>query len=294
MDRSAEHLKGVVLVTMAAVVWSSAGIFMRLLALDLWTMQAWRSVFGALSMLVLLLVQHGSRAPSVVRAVGWPGLAAVPAAAISMFCFVAAMKYTTVANVLVVYATIPFVAAGIAFVWIGERITRRTAIASGVALLGIAVMLGTATRPGDLAGNAIALVMTVTFAVLVVMARRYPGLSMLPTNAMGAALCALVCFPFAEPGVPSARDLAIVAAFGATTMGVAYCLYMAGGRLIPASETGLIGLIDVVLAPLWVWLLFAESPGLPAVLGGVLVLGAVVWYLAGPRPVRSATTAASG
>ena len=77
-------------------------------------------------------------------------------------------------------------------------------------------------------------------------------------------------------------------------MGVAYCLYMAGGRLIPASETGLIGLIDVVLAPLWVWLLFAESPGLPAVLGGVLVLGAVVWYLAGPRPVRSATTAASG
>jgi drug/metabolite transporter (DMT)-like permease len=294
MDHRRDHLKGVILVTMAAIVWSSAGIFMRLLDLDLWTMQAWRSVFGALSMVVLLTLQYGARAPAVVRAVGWPGVAAVLPAAVSMFAFVAAMKYTTVANVMVVYATIPFVAAAIAFVWIREKISRRTAIASAVALLGIAVMGGTATRPGDLIGNAIALVMTVTFAILVVMARRYRGLSMLPTNAMAAALCAIVCFPLAAEGVPPARDLAILAAFGAMTMGLAYFLYMAGGRLIPASETGLIGLIDVVLAPLWVYLLFAEDPGLPAVIGGGLVLGAVVWYLAGPRPVRSATTAASG
>jgi drug/metabolite transporter (DMT)-like permease len=294
MQHRSDHLRGVVLVTMAAIVWSSAGIFMRLLDLDLWTIQAWRSVFGALSMVLLLVAQYGARTPDAIRAVGWPGLAAVLPAAISMFAFVAAMKYTTVANVMVVYATIPFVAAAIAFVWIGEKITRRTAIASAVALLGIAVMGGTATRPGDLIGNAIALLMTVTFAVLVVMARRYPRLSMLPTNAMAAALCAVLCFPLAAAGVPPARDLAILAAFGAMTMGLAYFLYMAGGRLIPASETGLIGLIDVVLAPLWVYLLFAEDPGLPAVVGGALVLGAVVWYLLGPRPVRSATTAASG
>ena len=296
VERSSEHLRGVALVTAATVLWSTAAVYVRLLALDVWTVQAWRSLFGALSLFVVIAARHGRDTPRAFVSIGWKGLAVVPASAISMGAYVAALRLTTVANVMVVYATAPLIAAAVAYCWIGERITRRTVIASLVALAGIAVMAGNATRAGDIAGNALSFVMTLCFAVLLVMARRYPDLAMAPINALGAALVAAVCWPLMPRGVPSAGELAILALFGATTMGLAYLLVLTGGRRIPSSEAALIGLLDVVLGPFWVWFLFGERPGTAAVIGGGLVLGALVWYLAGGRSggARSSTTAASG
>jgi drug/metabolite transporter (DMT)-like permease len=189
------------------------------------------------------------------------------------------LKFTTVANVLVVYATVPFVAAAVAYLWIGEKLGRRTLIASAVALVGISVMAGAATRPADIAGGALSLLMTATFAVLLVMARRYPSLAMAPINALAALLCAIFCWPLVPSGMPTLTELLILAVFGATTTGLAYLLFLTGGRLIPSSEAGLIGLLDVVLGPLWVWLAFGEEPGVPALIGGGLVLAALLWYL---------------
>lgn len=279
MDRRGDRFWGFVLVTGAAVLWSTAGLFVRLLDLDNWTMQAWRSLFGALSLLAIILGQHGRRTPQAFRSIGWPGLAAVPISAISMFTYVAALKLTTVANVMIVYATVPFIAAAVAFLWIGERSRRRTVIASAIALVGIGIMVGSSTRGGDLAGDALSLLMTVTFAVLLVMARRYPSLSMAPINALGAALCALLCWPLMPSGTVTIGELLIMAAFGTVTMGLSYLLFLTGGRRIPSGEAGLIGLLDVVLGPLWVWLAFGETPSRAAFIGGGLVLGAVIWFL---------------
>jgi drug/metabolite transporter (DMT)-like permease len=203
-----------------------------------------------------------------------------------MVCYVAALELTTVANVMIVYATVPFVAAGVAFVWSGERIEQRTLIASAVALIGIAVMAGSATRPGDLAGNALSLLMTASFAVLLVMARRYPNLAMAPINALGALLSALICWPLMPGVLPSPSDLLVLALFGITTTGLAYLLFLTGGRYIPSSEAGLIGLLDVILGPLWVWLAFSEDPGTAAIVGGAIVLSSLLWYMSGrSRPV---------
>ena len=261
------------------MLWSTAGLFVRLLDLDNWTIQAWRSLFGALSLLATVLLQHGRRTPQAFRSIGLAGLAAVPIASISMFTYVWALKLTTVANVMIVYATVPFIAAAVAFVWNGERSSRRTMIASALALLGIGVMVGSSTRAGDLAGDALTLLMTLTFAILLVMARRYPSLSMAPINALGAALCAVLFWPL-MPGVGvTTRELVILAAFGTATMGLSYLLFLTGGRRIPSGEAGLIGLLEVVLGPLWVWIGFDEVPSRAAIIGGSLVLGAVVWYL---------------
>jgi len=270
---------GIALVAGATVLWSTAGLYVRLLDFDVWTIQAWRSLFAALSLFALVVADKGRQAPRAVWAIGWPGLAAVPISAVSMICYVAALKLTTVANVMIVYATVPFVAAGVSFLWLGERIRRRILIASAVALAGIMIMAGSATRPNDIAGDAISLLMTVTFAVLLVMGRRYPSLAMAPINALAAALCAIVCWPLMSGGVPAPGDLLILAVFGATTTGLAYLLFLTGARHIPSSEAGLIGLLDVVLGPLWVWLGFGEEPGLLAMIGGGVVLAAVLWYL---------------
>jgi len=272
---------GVALVTSAAVLWSTGGLFVRLLGLDVWTMLTWRSLFAALSLVLVVIIQHGRNSMRAVGAIGWPGLIAVPIAGISMVSYVVALKLTTVANVMIIYATVPFVAAGIAFVWIGERSKSRVLLASAIALAGIVIVAGSTSRLQDIAGNAIAFLMTLTFGVQLAMARRYPWLEMAVVNAFAAALCAIACWPLTAVGIPDLYHLIILALFGITTTAFAYLLFLMGGRHIPSGEAGLIGLLDVVLGPFWVWLAFGEQPGRAAFVGGSLVLASVFWYLSG-------------
>jgi drug/metabolite transporter (DMT)-like permease len=273
---------GVTLVALAGVLWSTGGLFVRALeSLDLWTMVVWRSVFAAITLAVVIVVLNRSRSFAVLRGLGRPGLIAIPIALVSMTSFVVAVWLTTVANVMIVYATVPFIASGIGFVWNGERPSRRMLVAAAVAFLGVAIMAGAAASLDDLLGCAVALLMTVTFATQLVMARRYPTLAMAPVNGAGAALCAVVFFPFAAAQIPDTQQLGILLAFGIATTAGAYVLFLIGGRYIPSGEAGLVGMLDVVLAPLWVWLLFSEQPGSAALIGGVIVLSAVLWYLIG-------------
>jgi drug/metabolite transporter (DMT)-like permease len=122
--------------------------------------------------------------------------------------------------------------------------------------------------------------MTAAFGMMIVVQRRHPGMSMTAINAMGAVVTALVGFSFspAHPGV-TAYDLCVLAAFGATTLCIAFLLFMEGAKHIPPAEAGLIAMLDVVLGPLWVFLAFGEQPGPMAIVGGTLVLGALVWRL---------------
>ena len=271
---------GIALVAAASVFWSTAGIFVRLLDdLDLWTMLVWRSLFSALFLLLLVAFHHGRKTLSAFPALGVPGAIAVPISALSMVAFVAAMKLTTVANVMTVYATVPFVAAGIAFLWHGERFSKSGLVSSLIALLGIVIVVGGALRPQDVIGNALAFLMTVTFAVVLVMARRYPALDMAPVNTLASALAALTCLPLAAPTLPSLHELVTLAIFGLMTTALAYLLFLTGGRYIPSGEAGLLALLDVVLGPFWVWLLFAEAPSRSALFGGGIVLASVFWYL---------------
>jgi len=196
-----------------------------------------------------------------------------------MYGYIGALKLTTVANVLAIYATVPFVAAAIAYVWLKEKISRRVLIASMIAFVGVLIVAGFGARPQDIAGNALAFLMTLTFSILLVAARRYPALRLAPVNALGSGFCVLLCLPLMSHAIPSLQEILVLAVFGSTTSGIAYLLFMTGGRYIPSSEAGLIGLLDVVLGPLWVWLAFSETPTLSTIIGGVIILISVFWYL---------------
>ena len=284
-----ERRLGVFLVLIAAFLWSLAGLFTRVIALDVWTLLFWRAVFGGGLMFVYLVVEHRSRCFAVFGRLGALGWSAAGICAIAMVAYVAALKLTSVANVLVIYATTPFFAAGIAFAWTGERPSRRALIASAVSLAGVAIMVSGSARSGKLLGDVLALVMTSFFAFSIVMARRDPNFSMTPVNVLASLLCALACWPLSQAGLPGAQDLLLVALFGFCTIGGAFVLYMAGAKRLPAAETGLIGLIDTLLGPLWVWLAFSETPSLAALIGGAVMLGAVAWYMAGELRAAPAT-----
>lgn len=274
-----KQLYGALLVGASTVLWSTAGFFVRLIDLDVWTMVAWRSLLAFVTLLIVAIVVRGRRAFSLRQNFGWPGAVYTPIAAVSMISYIAALKLTTVANVMVIYATVPFAAAGVAYLMMRERVDRHVMIASCVAFLGVVVMAGFTTGAADIAGIAVALLMTITFATTVVMARRWPSLDLTLVTALSSALCGAACFTLASSAVPSPQQLMLLFLFSLATQSLSYVLFLIGGRYIPAAEAGLVALLDVVLGPLWVWVAFAEQPSAAALVGGAMTISAVALYL---------------
>lgn len=269
---------GILMVLAAGFIYSTAGLFTHALPLEAWTILAWRAVFGTGFMLAWMAAER-PRGLKAALAIGWGGLVLAVPTALCSVCYIFALKLTTVADVTVVYATLPFVTAAVAWAWTGEAPQRRLLVASLAALGGVAVMvaggLGDGTR---LAGMALALAMNVGMAVILVNARRNARTSN-AVYTLGTALSAVIGFAMArEPGVTGAQ-LALLVPFGLLTIGFAMALYMAGARRIAPAEVGLISMLDVASGPALVWLAFGERPGLPTLGGGALVVAALLWHL---------------
>jgi len=109
-----------------------------------------------------------------------------------------------------------------------------------------------------------------------VIVRRHPDVPMAPAAVLATALTALVALPLATPFEASGRDLTLLAFFGVAQFGVGFLLFMKGARLLPAAETSLIGMLETVLGPIWVWIVLGERPGDAALAGGALILGALL------------------
>ena len=279
-EKSARR-RGVLLVFLASVLWSLAGVFARLLAhLDVWTVMGWRALMGAASIAIVGLIEW--RIGRLVNPLGFGLLSPVVAllAMIAISAYAAAVMTTTIADVMVIYATLPFVAAAIGFIINDERVSARMLAASSMAVVGIVIMVGSGLGSGRLLGQALSMLMTLAFAGMIVLQRRRPGASVIVVNclgALGSGIFGLANSPL-EP--ISLHDFAILFVFGLTTIGLAFVLFMEGAKFIPSAEAGLISLLDVVLGPLWVFIAFGENPGLATMLGGAIVLGAAVWRMA--------------
>ena len=278
---TALHRRGVVLVFIATVMWSLAGLFARAVPdLDFGAILFARAGFGGLCGLALALldVRAGRLDLRGLRSPMTPVVVLLSSTAISGY--VAALLTTTVADVLVIYATLPFIAAGLAFVVIGERPSRRTMIAASVALIGVGVMVADGLGHGRILGQALSLFMTAGFAGLVVLQRRDPRLPVAPINAASALVSSAFGFLVAGSLNMTPFDIVDLFFFGVSTITVAFALFMEGAKFVPPAEASLIAMLDVVLGPLWVWLAFSERPSLATAIGGAFVLAAAIWRLA--------------
>lgn len=269
----------------AAALWSSSGYFSRLIHVDTWTMQFWRALSGGTFLFVMLAAETGWKAPRALFDIGRTGLLIVPCSALSMVCYIAALHLTTVAEVMIVYATQPFANAAVAWIFLREPMGRRTALAALVALCGVCLTIFggefSGANPYRAFGDGVALLMVLGFSAVFVGARGGRAQSMTAINSLAALLSALICLPLAAPMSASWPDIWMLIAFGSLTLGMGLMLLTAGTRLVPAGEAGLMTLLDVPLSPLWVWLAFGETPGNAALAGGLIVFGAVVWQVLG-------------
>jgi drug/metabolite transporter (DMT)-like permease len=233
------------------------------------------------------LWQERGRAIAAVRAIGWPGLAAAGLSALATLLFINAFRRTTVADVTIIYAAAPFVTAAIDRLWLGTRTGRSTLAASAVALIGVAVMMRAALSAGHLAGNLLALGMTLCMSLMMVIIRHHRAVPMLPAASLSALLSALATWPVAAPGSAGSAAIGWLLLFGITQFGLGLLLLTLGTRLVSAAEAALLGSLDAPLAPLWVWLAFDEVPPAMTCLGGVIVMAAVAGHLLLSRPAPS-------
>jgi drug/metabolite transporter (DMT)-like permease len=270
-----ERRRGQAYIVLAALAWSTAGLLQRELSMDTPAQVAGRALFALLALLGFVAVSSRGDLMGAFRSIGRAGLAFALATAIASGSFIVALNETTVANVLFLQALAPVAAAILAGVVLGETVTRRTWVAMILALGGVGVMIGGPSSEG-LRGQAIALLMTLAFAVAVVIARRHREISMAPATCLSQLIVLAVAFPLASPTQIGGADLGLLVLLGAGQMGLGLTFLTLGARLIPAAEVALITLLEIVLGPLWVWLAISEEPGTATLIGGVVVIAAVV------------------
>lgn len=287
LEESRRHRRGQIYVALAAVAWSTAGVLQRQLTLDTPTQVAGRAAFAGVALLAYVAVMERGRVVQAFRSVGLAGVAVALCVATASGSFISALNHTTVARVLFILAVAPVLAALLARVALGEPITRRTVQAMALALAGVTVMLG-APGEGNLAGDGLSFLAAFAFALMIVITRWRHDVSMAPATCLSQAILVVAFLPFASPREIGGEDVFWLAALGVGQIGLGFALLTVGARLIPAAQVGLITLLEVVLGPLWVWLALDERPSALTLVGGAIVIVAIVIQTRATPPPRPA------
>lgn len=274
-----QHRLGLALCAMAALAWSTSGLFVRIITADLMTMLFWRGLFSGSALLLLFFMIEGRKGLGILLGSRWPAYAVAGLSALAMITGIGSLRFTSVADAMVIYATAPFITAGLAYVVIHEKPSRSTLVAAAVALAGVAIMMWGSKWDGSLFGKALALTMTCCMAGFTTIMRRHRDVAMLPAMGVSGWVCAAFTWSFAQPLEVSAANLALIALFGVVQNAAGLALYTFGSRKVPAAEATLIASLEVPLTPFWVWLLLGELPPAQTILGGLIVLAALFGYI---------------
>jgi drug/metabolite transporter (DMT)-like permease len=279
--------RGQLAVALAAIVWSTAGVLQRQLSVGVATQVAGRAVFGAVAVAAYVAISERGRVLEACRSVGGAGVGFAACLAVASGAFIVALNHASVAQVLFIQSIAPVLAALLGRALLDEPVSARTAAAMAVAVLGVGVMVGS-PGGGSALGDALAVLMAVGFAVSIIIARHRRDVSMAPATGLAQLMLVVVAAPFAIAahqgvGVPEVLWLAV---FGAGQIGLGLILLTIGARLIPAAQVALISLLEVVLGPLWVWLAVGETPGAATLIGGAIVVAAVVLQARDPAASR--------
>jgi drug/metabolite transporter (DMT)-like permease len=291
MRTPAEHRKGIVMMVGATLCWATAGILVRNMEVtDGWKITFWRSSIMTVFLLVVLSFQHGTRLLHRIHAMGWPGVISGLLFAGMMICFILALSLTTVANTLVVGSISPFVAALCGHLFLGEKVAPRTWIAMIAAIGGIVMMFFDGLTGSGWAGNLIALCIPLGFGANVVILRKYrAAVDMVPSVLLAGIFSMLIALPLALPLSVSTADLALLSVMGIVQLGVGLLLMMVAVRYLASAEIGLLSILEIIFGTLSVWILIGERPTRAALIGGAIVIGALVAnHIAGLRQTRPA------
>lgn len=293
-----EERIGYLLVFLSALMWSLGGTIARFIAVDdSWTVVFWRSVWAAAFLIAFMAWRDGPRGTlKLFRDMGLPGLAVAICFATASTCFVVALAYTKVANILLMQAGVPLLAALLSWLLFREKVSVATWAAIAGVIIGVAIMvsesLGGAVSP---IGDGLALLIAFMFSVATVITRRFAQVRMTPATCLGTIFAALFAASQVTQFAVSPRDMGFLFAFGVINLGVGLAFFATGARLVPAAVAALLGTFEPILGPIWVWLVHDEVPSARTMIGGVVVVAALLVHIGlelrrQSRPARPGTT----
>jgi drug/metabolite transporter (DMT)-like permease len=221
----------------------------------------------------------GRRAVLDARAVGLPALAVAIFIACTLIFHVLAMTQTTVANVLILQSMSPLLVAVLAWVFLDERLRPSGWLVLALAFCGLALVIGGSLGGGNMTGNVFALIVALCSASHVTIVRRYRARNLAAVTLPAALAASGVALPFTQPLGVSVPDIGLLLLLGGVQMSLGLTCFILALRHLPAAEVTLIALLEPILGPIWVWLVIGEQPATTTLLGGVIVLSALVAHV---------------
>jgi drug/metabolite transporter (DMT)-like permease len=281
---------GVAYAVGAAAIFSTAGLIVRRIDLPAWDVSFWRSAFLVAAMLPLLLLNR-RRVWIDVRNAGPSLFFSALALAGSFVTFILALGLAPVANVLIMFGATPFMTAVLARLFLGEPLHPHTVLAMSAAVGGLAISMAGSLHDGALAGMAVAAIVPLCMSMNYVIVRYRRDVSMQPAIFMAGLISGAVALPFAVPQNVTWEQVPWLLALSPGQLAGGLLLYMAALKRIPAGRAALLGLLELVLGPIWVWALDGEKPDDLTLIGGAVVVGAAavnVWLDSRQPMTRSA------
>lgn len=275
------YRNGALLVMTAAAIWSLMGLMLRQIEVaNTWQVLLWRSTGASLVLCLWVAFRSGGHPLAAIRATGLAGVIGGLALVAAFAGAIYSIQTTTVANAVFLFSAAPFLAAIIGWVILREPVRPTTWAAMALAGVGLFVMVNDDLGAGAMVGNLAALGSALGFAIFTV-ALRYGRLSdTMPVTMLGcifaAVIAALVLVATGNSLLPPARDIAFSMGMGIVILAVGMILYTHGSRALPAAEATLLSLVEVMLAPIWVWVFLDETVSPATLAGGAILLVAVV------------------
>ncbi len=288
-----DHAKGYLITLAGVAIITPDTLLIRLAAVEPFTLAAMRGVMGGLMVLALSALWYRRGFAGQFRGLGVWVLAVMLLQGVGMILFVNALAYTSVANVLIAFATMPLIAAVMAWAVLGERVAPVTWAAILVCLGGLIIVVSGSLGTGRLFGDLLALIDAVCLAAFLVVVRRHRTLNMVPAMGLGLLTSAVLAAPFAAFPALAPLQWLWIALIGLVVLPLGAMLLTLGPRYLAAPEVAMLMLLETVVGPFWVWLVLAEEPGIRSLIGGAIIVATLSLH-ALVRLRRNATSRRAG
>ena len=270
-------LPGPLLVFFGALSLSFGGLIVKSFhGANLWQILFWRSIFFILVVSIFLILTYRKKVFTAFVNSGIPGLAGGLILSTGFCGYVFAMYNTTVANTNFIIQTQTIFLAIFGYLFLKEKVSKLTLVSIILAISGIILMVGTSLSPGQMSGNIAAFIMPVSFAILILIVRKYPTVDMVPLQLIAGIFAMMVGYLFADKIMISFYDIFLGFLAGFFQLGFGFILITIGARRTSSALVGIIMLTEAVLGPMWAWIFINEQPPFMVLIGGSVVIIAVL------------------
>ena len=272
-----KKIPGPFLIFLGAVSLSFGGLIVKSFeGATLWQILFWRSVFFSITVLVFLIITYKKKIFNSFYLSGLPGFIAGVILSLGFCGYVIAMYSTTVANTNFIISLQILFLAIFGYFFLKEKISSITLFSIILAIVGVFIMVGNSLTPGELTGNLAAFSMPITFAVLIIVVRKYPSIDMVPAQFVAGICCCIIGYFFSTKIMISYHDIFLGFLAGFFQIGFGFIFITIGARTTPSAMVGIIMLSESVLGPLWAFLFVSERPSIFSLIGGAIILLAVL------------------